>query len=229
MTDNQTVLVIAAHPDDAEFGAAGTVSRWTSEGRRVVYVICTNGDKGTADRQMTPQRLAAIRQEEQRAAAKMIGVDEVVFLGYTDGYLDYTDDLREKLVRCIRRYRPYTVLTSDPYRKYFWHHDHRVAGQVVLDAVYPYARDHLFYPEQLKEGLSTHHVREVLLWGTDDPDTFFDISDYFDLKIAALRCHVSQVGGKDELREWVGNRARDNGMKAGMKLAEAFHRVELPL
>jgi len=228
MNDDRTVLVVAAHPDDAEFGAAGTVSRWTSEGRRVVYVVCTNGDKGTSDMQMTPQRLAAIREEEQRAAAKMVGVHEVVFLGYADGYLEYTDEFRGKLVRCIRQYRPYTILTSDPYRKYFWHHDHRIAGQVVMDAVYPYCRDHLYYPEHLKEGLSTHAVREVLLWGTDEPDTFFDIKDRFELKIAALKCHVSQVGNKEALREWVGNRARDNGKKGGMEMAEAFHRVELP-
>ncbi|MBI2853894.1 MAG: PIG-L family deacetylase [Chloroflexi bacterium] len=233
MTDEvqiKRILVVAAHPDDAEFGAAGSIFLWTSQGKEVFYLICTNGDKGTADRTITPQRLAIIREEEQHAAAKTLGVKEVVFLRHPDGYLEYTNEFRGQVVRYIRKFKPELVLTSDPLRKYFWHHDHRIAGTVVLDAVYPYARDHLYYPEHIAEGLSTHAVRELYLWGSEEPDTFIDITGVFDKKIEALRCHVSQVGDitADGMRERVSWRASDAGKKIGVPLAESFKKVIMP-
>ena len=131
------ILIITAHPDDAEFGVAGTVARWTREGKQVVYVVCTNGDKGTSDRSLKPEQLAEIRKKEQEAAAKVLGVSEVRFLGYPDQELEDTSEFRKELVRMIRIYRPKIVVTSDPYRRYLWHRDHRIAGQVTLDAVFP--------------------------------------------------------------------------------------------
>ncbi len=227
----RSVLVIAAHPDDSEFGAAGCVARWAERGDRVVYVICTNGDKGSSDPDMTPERLVPIREAEEREAAKVLGVKEVVFLGYPDGELEYTRESRGQIVRAIRKYRPDLILSSDPYRKYIWHHDHRVCGQLVLDAVYPYARDRLSYPEHLKEGFMPHTVRELYLWGSDEPDVFFDVTDKFDLKIQALKCHVSQVGKRTdrELRDIIGLRAADAGQKVGGKYGEQFHRVVIPM
>ncbi|HLC23257.1 MAG TPA: PIG-L deacetylase family protein [Dehalococcoidia bacterium] len=227
----RTIMVVAAHPDDPEFGVAGCVARWTEQGDQVYFVICTNGDKGSGDPDMTSERLAGIREKEELAAAQMLGVKEVLFLRHPDGDLDYTRELRGEVVRAIRKFRPDVIITSDPYRKYFWHHDHRICGQVVLDAVYPYARDRLSYPEQLKEGLTPHAVKELLLWGSDEPDTFFDITDKFDQKIAALKCHHSQVGrhAEKDLREWVETRAREAGQKIGVQYAEQFHRVVIPM
>jgi len=224
-------MVVAAHPDDPEFGVAGCVARWTEQGDQVYFVICTNGDKGSGDPDMTSERLAGIREKEELAAAQMLGVKEVLFLRHPDGDLDYPRELRGEVVRAIRKFRPDVIITSDPYRKYFWHHDHRICGQVVLDAVYPYARDRLSYPEHLKEGLTPHAVKELLLWGSDEPDTFFDITDKFDQKIAALKCHRSQVGrhAEKDLREWVETRAREAGQKIGVQYAEQFHRVVIPM
>ena len=164
MMKNKTyLLVISPHPDDCEFGVAGTVARLTQEGKKVVYVICTNGNKGTSDRKMKPEKLAKIREEEQLAAAKVLGVSDVVFLRYPDQGLEDNHELRRDLVRVIRRYKPFAVATADPYRKYMWHRDHRIAGIVALDAVYPYSRDHLSYPELLDEGLTSQGERDVVL------------------------------------------------------------------
>jgi LmbE family N-acetylglucosaminyl deacetylase len=160
------ILTIIAHPDDAEFGAAGSIAAWTAEGKTVVYVVCTGGGKGTSDRNVSPADLERIRQQEQRAAASVLGVSEVVFLGMEDQGLEETREFRETLVRLIRRYRPEKVISSDPYRRYLWHRDHRIVGQVVMDALFPYARDHLAYPDLLEEGLEPHKVQEALFFGT---------------------------------------------------------------
>jgi LmbE family N-acetylglucosaminyl deacetylase len=226
--DKQTYLmVVAPHPDDSEFGVAGTVARLTREGKRVVYVICTNGDKGTSDRSIKPEELAKIREQEQQAAAEVLGVSDVVFLRYPDQGLEDSGEFRKELVRVIRRYRPDVVVTADPYRKYMWHRDHRITGQVALDAVFPYARDHLSYPELLDEGLEPHKVREMWFWASDDPNYRLDITDTFDIKIAALACHKSQFnvgpGMKARLRDW----ARMDAEGEKFELAEAFHRIEM--
>jgi LmbE family N-acetylglucosaminyl deacetylase len=223
------VMVIAPHADDAEFGAAGTVARWTREGRSAVYVICTNGDKGTTDRAIQPEVLAKIREEEQRAAARLLGVEEVVFLGYPDQGLEDTPELRKEIVRQIRIYRPDVVITTDPYRRYLWHRDHRIAGQVVMDAVYPFARDHLAYPDLLAEGLEPHKVREILFWAAEEINYRVDITDTFQLKIAALRCHASQVRemGIPDLEGWLRRRCMVMAEEEPFELAEGFHRIEI--
>ena len=228
MTSPVQMLVVAPHPDDAEFGVAGTVARWTREGKDVVYVVCTNGDKGTSDVNMKPEELAKIREQEQLAAAKVLGVMEVVFLRHPDQGIEDTPEFRKELVRLIRKYRPETVVSADPYRKYMWHRDHRITGQVVLDAIFPYARDYHAYPDLIQEGLLPHKVREVLLWGTEDPNYRSDITNTFDIKLAALLCHKSQVGGfAPALEERLRERAKMMSKGEGYELAESFHRVEI--
>ena len=230
MTTTADVLVVTPHADDAEYGVAGTVARWTKEGKNVVYVVCTNGDKGTSDVDMKPEELSKIREKEQLAAAELLGVREVVFLRNEDQGLEDTPEFRKQIVRLIRTYRPETVATSDPYRRYVWHRDHRITGQVTQDAVFPYARDHLSYPDLLEEGLKPHSVREVLYWGSEDLNYRSDITDTFDIKMAALRCHKSQVGHLDASPMWaefLKQRCRDMADGEGFELAEAFHRVQI--
>ena len=222
------VLVITPHPDDAEGGAGGTIARWTKQGRQVVLVVCTNGDKGTSDPNVKPADLAKIREEEQRQAAAVLGIAEVVFLRFPDQGLEDCSELREKLVRQIRTYRPETVVTIDPYRRYLRHRDHAMCGRVTLDAIFPYARDHLSYPEHLQEGLEPYRVREVYLWGAEEPDTFLDITDTFTIKMNALYCHASQM--KRPLAErdadWRAYYA-EIGKRVGVGLAEPFKRLEI--
>jgi LmbE family N-acetylglucosaminyl deacetylase len=229
MTQPVQVLVIAPHPDDAEFGVAGTVARWTREGKDVVYVVCTSGDKGTSDVTIKPEELAKIREQEQVAAARVLGVREVIFLRYPDQGIEDTPEFRKELVRQIRKYRPETVVTADPYRRYLWHRDHRITGQVALDAIFPYARDYHAYPDLIQEGLQPHKVREVLLWGTEEPNYRSNITDTFDTKLAALGCHKSQVGDNPAhgLAERLRERARMMAQGENYDLAEAFHRLEI--
>ena len=224
------LMVITAHPDDAEFGAAGTVARWTQAGKSAVYVVCTSGDKGSSDRNLTPQQLVPLREKEQREACAVLGVEEVVFLGYEDQTLEETPAFRKHLVEMIRTYRPHTVITLDPYRKYLWHRDHRIVGQVVMDAVFPFARDHMAYPDLLERGLEPHKVKEVLFFGAEDINFYSDIATTFDLKLAALSCHQSQVRhlGDGNLGGWLKKRCRLLAKGSEYELAEAFHRIELP-
>jgi LmbE family N-acetylglucosaminyl deacetylase len=228
MNKSVYLMVIAPHPDDSEFGIAGTVASLAKQGKKIVYVICTNGDKGSSDRKMKPERLAEIREKEQRAAAEVLGVSEVAFLGYPDQGLEDDKEFRKALVRVIRQYRPRVVATADPYRKYMWHRDHRITGQVAADAVYPFARDHMAYPDLLEEGLEPHKVSEMWFWGTDEPNYYTDITDTVDKKLAALACHKSQVGNvPPEMRERLINFAKLNARGQKFEMAEAFHRVEL--
>jgi len=229
MTKQAQDMVVTPHPDDAEFGLAGTVARWTGEGKDVIYVVCTNGDKGTSDTDVKPDELARIREQEQLAAAKLLGVREVIFLRHADQSLEDTPEFRKEIVRLIRRYRPEIVVTADPYRRYLWHRDHRITGQVTLDAVFPYARDYLSYPELLEEGLQPHKVREVWFWAAEDPNYRSKITDTFDIKLAALGCHKSQVGNRlpPEMEARLRERAKQMAEGEDYELAEAFHRVEL--
>ena len=221
------VMVVTPHPDDAEYGVAGTVARWAREGKSIVYVVCTSGEKGTSNRNMKPEEVAAIREQEQLAAAKILGVREVIFLHYPDQALEDTPEFRKEIVRQIRMYRPETLITADPYRRYLWHRDHRITGWVTLDAIFPYARDHLAYPDLLEQGLEPHKVKEVLLWGTEDPNYRSNITDTFDIKIAALRCHKSQAEDFPDLEERVRQWAKERAEGEDYELAEAFHRVEI--
>ena len=183
MSGPKRALVIIAHPDDAEFLCAGTVARWASEGWEVTYVLATSGDKGSHEEGMTTEKLAALREKEQRAAARVLGVSECVFLGYPDGFVEDTPEFRGRLVREIRRFKPDVIVTWDPYRLGHNHRDHRVTGQVALDAAYPLSRSHLYFPEQLEEGLQPHGAREALLAGTDRPNYHVDVSEFFGKKM----------------------------------------------
>lgn len=204
------VAVIMAHPDDADFICAGTVARWSDEGHHITYVIITNGDKGSDDRSITPEQLVATREREQLDAAAILGIHDVVFMGEPDGMLVPNLELRCKLVRIIRQLKPDVLITQDPTswfigQDYINHPDHRAAGQAVLEALFPAARNHRFYPELLLEGLEPHKVTEVYVAASRDADTFIDITATIDRKIAALRAHVSQMGDwdpNDEIRKW---------------------------
>ena len=193
----ERAMVIFAHPDDAEIGSGGVMAKWVAAGCEVTYVLCTNGSAGTADRSLTPTELARRRADEQRAAADFMGVRHVVMLGYPDGELEDSRAFLGDVVRALRRYRPHTVFVHDPYRiRTFQHRDHRKAGIVATDAVYPFARDHLHFSEQITgEGLEPHRVRELWYWGADEPDVIVDVSGWIDRQIAALARHESQMSG----------------------------------
>lgn len=231
MAEPSRIAVIVAHPDDAEFGGAGSVARWVRDGAKVAYVIATNGDKGSGDRTMTSERLARIREEEQRKAAEVLGVEPVLFLGYRDGELEDTPALRRDVVRVLRRLRPERVVTQNPSRTLNpggSHRDHRTIAGVVLDAVYPMARDHLYFPELLAEGLEPWKVREVYLMGHNEPDVWVDISETLDVKLKALACHQSQMGDWEWVEARVRERAQAIGQAKGLASAEAFCRVKFP-
>jgi LmbE family N-acetylglucosaminyl deacetylase len=221
-------LVIGAHPDDSEFGIAGSVASWTQQGKKVVYAICTNGNKGTNDPAMTPDRLTKIRKREELNAARIVGVQDVVFLGHDDQSLEDTPEFRKELVKVIRTYCPKLVAAPDPYRRYIWHRDHRMAGQVALDAVYPFARDRLAYPDLFEQGYKPHKVMELLFWGADQPNYFIDVSKTYDTKLKALRCHKSQISqfGKG-WEEWFKGMHTWHSKKHNYELAEAFYRVKV--
>jgi LmbE family N-acetylglucosaminyl deacetylase len=229
VTAEVDIMVVTPHPDDAEYGVAGTVARWTKEGKRVIYVVCTNGDKGSSDPNMQPETLTEIRRQEQQAAADILGVSEVIFLGLADQGLEDTPQFRKQIVRLIRQYRPQIIVTADPYRRYIWHRDHRIVGQVVLDAVFPYARDHLAYPDLIDEGLQPHKVREMLFWASEDINFRSDITETFDLKVAALRCHDSQMQALEvpNPEGWLRQRCKDIAKDEDFELGEAFHRIEI--
>ncbi|HLF70616.1 MAG TPA: PIG-L deacetylase family protein [Dehalococcoidia bacterium] len=219
----KTLMCIMAHPDDIDFGSAGSVARWCSEGWTVYYVLATSGDKGTHG-DMTPQELAATREEEQRAAARALGVKEVIFLGYPDGFLYPTAELRGDVVRLFRIYKPDVVLAWDGFRTSFNHNDHRNIGIAVRDAVFPAVRDHLYYPEHREEGLDAYRVNEMLLVGSDKPDYFVDVTNFIEQKVDAILAHASQVQthDRDEMLKTMRSRGRRGG-----KIYESFKRVRI--
>jgi LmbE family N-acetylglucosaminyl deacetylase len=212
----KVAMVIAAHPDDADFGAAGTAHLWSKEGWEFYYLVCTDGSKGTDDASITPERLVQMRRKEQKDAADFLGVKDVLFLeGHTDGELTHNRRLLGDVVRMIRTIRPYAVFTHEPqqlfHRNSFVNHsDHRTTGLVTVDAVYPSARDRWNFPEQIEEGLEPHKVKEIFMWGNDNPNFAVDISDIVETKIQALLRHVSQFGeGSDEFLKFVRERWKD--------------------
>lgn len=225
-------MVIMAHPDDPEFSCGGTVALWARQGREIIYVLCTSGDKGSEDPAMTPQRLAEIREEEQRRAAQRLGVVEVVFLRFKDGELMPDLELRRAITRAIRRYQPDIAIIPDPARYYFGssfvnHPDHRAVGEAALAAIYPAARDRLNFPELWEEGLQPHKVREVYLSGAREPDVWIDIGEVLSLKIEALREHRSQFADFS----WVEGRLREPyrfpGQPEHIRYAEAFKHLSI--
>jgi LmbE family N-acetylglucosaminyl deacetylase len=230
-TGNGRVMVVAAHPDDPEFLAGGTVARLAKEGREITYVIVTNGNKGSGDRGMTSEQLRPIREEEQRRAARVLGVERVEFLGYEDGEVEDTRDLRRDVTREIRRWRPDLIITLNPQRTYNnfpgWHRDHRTTARVVLDCVYPLARDHLSFPELLPED-EPHEVHEVYLIQWEQPRLVIDITETMESKLEAIRCHASQVGDFRAVEARMRDRAAAIGKEKGYAYAEGFDHIIVP-
>ncbi|GAB4528980.1 MAG: PIG-L family deacetylase [Anaerolineae bacterium] len=226
------VLVVMAHPDDPEFFAGGTIALWAREGAEIIYLILTNGNKGSDDPAMTPERLARLRQQEQRAAANLLGVKTIIFLDEPDGELQATLSLRQRVVREIRRYRPQVVICPDPSVYYFGdsyvnHPDHRTAGQVALEAIFPAARNPMYHAELLEEGLSPHAVHEIYLAGTVQPNRWVDITDVFDVKIQAIRSHASQLPDPKATIERVRQRAEAVDEYGRSVYREGFHYLKI--
>ncbi len=227
-------MVVTPHPDDAEGGCGATMAKWIAEaGAEVVVVMCTNGDKGSGDRDMTPERLAKIREGEQRDASAYLGVKDVVFLAHPDGTLNDDMQFRGEVVREIRRFKPEVIFCIDPFRvASHTHRDHRMSGQVALDAAYTYAWSCLHFPEQISvEGLEPHRVREAYLWGTEAADVFVDVEGYLEMKAESLSRHASQMRQRtpaDRLERISSGCARQ-GEKAGLAYAEGFRRVKFDL
>jgi LmbE family N-acetylglucosaminyl deacetylase len=224
------MVVFSPHPSDPDFGIGGTVARWTQEKKDVVYVICTNGDKGSSDPDLMPEKLAKIRQQEQRAAAKMLGVKEVIFLGHPDLGLADTPAFKKEILKLILMYRPAVVATCDPYfPPYVSNPDHRVVGRTVLDAVWPLAQAPNTYRDLLDQGLKLHKVKEILIWQSAQPNYRIDISATYETKMAACRCHQSQIGpqGNPEFYEQLVQMAKTAGQIEKYQYAEAFQRIEV--
>lgn len=228
----ERVLVVAAHPDDVEFGAAGTVARWIGEGASAHYLVVTRGDKGSDDPAADMQQLAELREREQRAAAAEIGVAGVEFLDEPDGQVEPSLRLRERITRAIRELRPEIVLTHDPTvlfvnNEWVNHPDHRAVGQVTVDAVFPTARDPLNFRQHIDEGLGPWKVAELYLWSTNEANQIVDISGTLERKIAALEHHHSQFRDFAETARWLRRRSEELGERAGYRAAEGFRRVML--
>lgn len=225
------VLVVLAHPDDPEFFCGGTVARWTAEGREVVYCLLTRGDKGADDEGVDSEALARQREKEQRAAAAVLGVREVLFLDFEDGYLVPDLQLRRAITRVIRQVRPTTVVTCDPtnvYGNYINHPDHRAAGQATLDALWPATRSALYFPELLDEGLEPHKVHEVYVAASVRPNLTVDVTAFMEQKLAALAEHKSQIQDLEGLRERLMDRMRDpESPPEAPRYVERFARIEL--
>jgi LmbE family N-acetylglucosaminyl deacetylase len=231
----ERVLVVAAHPDDPEFGFGASIAWLADDGADVVYVICSDGCQGGEDPAVPDAELSATRYAEQRAAAEVLGVKDVVFLGFRDGYLAPTVELRKAIAREIRRFKPDLVLTHAPVRVLSVgigasHPDHLAVGEATMSAVYPDARNPRAYPELLEEGLEAHKVREVWLPGLDQADHFVDATELVDKKLEAILCHRSQFlnrdFGPDAPGKWIRERMREVGKKAGFEYAEGFRRIK---
>jgi|TARA_B110000263_G_scaffold48988_1_gene40808 LmbE family N-acetylglucosaminyl deacetylase len=223
------VLVITPHPDDADFWCSGTIAKWLGDGATVRYVLCTDGGKGTTDPNISSADLSKLREQEQADAVEALGVQELVLLHHPDGSLEDDDELRMELVRQIRQVQPDVVLCPEPYRKNLaWHRDHRIAGQVALDAVFPCARDHLHFVELWRdEGLEPHKTPTMLFWGTENADTTIDITESMDAKIKAVAAHKSQMDGRSlkEIEDFVRERAQVSEGGSGKEYVEAFRKV----
>ncbi len=225
-------LVVMAHPDDPEFGAGGTTAKWSREGADVIYVIVTDGSKGSDDPTMTWEKLIPIRQGEQRAAAEVLGVKEVIFLKNRDGELVNNLEVRRDICREVRRWRPDVVLTHDPTTRYGFpgfvnHNDHRATGDATLDAIFPAAGNRLYFPELLAQGYEPHHVKRVLLTGNPNPDFFVDITDTVETKIESLRQHKSQIKDIEGLAKRMLERHAKIGEAQNMKYAEGFRQLKV--
>jgi LmbE family N-acetylglucosaminyl deacetylase len=227
-------MSIHAHPDDQEFTVGGTLAKWARAGCEIVTVCITQGGAGSnkyTPLDMTREALVSIREDEQREACRILGVKETIFLAYEDGMLEPSIAMRRDLTRLIRRHRPEVVLTGDPTVRFYGttymnHPDHRVAADVALDAVFPSAGTRLIFPELLAEGLEPHEVRQVYIHGAERPDTYVDIAETLDVKLAALRAHKSQMGQWDPA-EMITQWAAEQGRRRKLKAAESYRRMIL--
>jgi len=222
-------LVFTPHPDDSDFGCAGTVTKLAKEGNTVVLCVITNGNKGVHHYNHAKKKIVAIRMKEQRASAEIQGIKRVIFLNKIDGELENTKALRKEVVKVIRQERPDIVMSLDPGNKTFdnfyrFHHDHRITAETVFDAVYPEATCDVFYPEMVKKGYTSHTIKEMWCFSTDRPTMFVDISKTIDKKIEALKQHKSQIARMEELDPRLREYARKNAKKSRkkMKYAESF-------
>src|ERR1019366_7242561 len=216
----ERILVVTAHPDDVDFGAAGSVAVWTDAGIEVAYCIVTDGDAGGSDRSVPRPQMAALRRQEQTAAALVVGVQDITFLGFADGRLSADLELRKAITRVIRRFRPDRVVAQSPERNWARihasHPDHLAAGEAAICAVYPDARNSFAFPELLEEGLEPHSVPELWVMTTERADRVVDATEFFDLKLAALRSHRSQVGDGEHLGELLRTWMSGTALAAGL-------------
>jgi LmbE family N-acetylglucosaminyl deacetylase len=224
------ILVILAHPDDPEFFLGASIARWVKAGHRVRYVLLTKGDKGSEDESLTAEDVIRIRIVEQQNAAKFLGVESVDFLDYEDGYLIPDLEMRKKVVRFIRQYQPQILVTCDPgnlfpSQQYINHPDHRYAGQVVIDVVFPASGNRFFFPELLEEGYQPHEVEEVWMSLTNQPDVKLDVTEHWDDKIRALKQHASQIGDPRAFEQRMLERVQKNN-EIEFKYEEQFRRIK---
>lgn len=229
----QRILVVLAHPDDPEFFCGGTIVRWIKAGHHVSYCLLTCGDKGTNNRELTPDDLCTLRQNEQKAAAAVLGVHQVLFLDHPDGYLVPDLELRKEITRVIRQVQPDVLVTCDPTNlyvreTYLNHPDHRAAGQATLDAVFPAARDHLNFVELWRdENLEPHIVREVWISLPLEANVSLDVTEQWDLKLRALREHKSQIGDPSQMEERLRSRHTPDSSPENPRYEEHFKRLIL--
>jgi len=223
------ILAFAPHPIDADLGMGGMIKRAAEQGKEIVLVICTNGDKGSSDLDMLPEKLVEIREKEQLESAKILGIKEVKFLRHPDLSLEDSPDFRKELLGLILEYRPEIVATCDPYQTYLSNRDHRVLGRVVMDAVWPCALSPNTYRDLLQKGYQLHKVKEVFLWQTENPNYRMNISDLYDIKLKALACHGSQIGDPMEegFKEYLLQYSRTAAAGESYTLGESFHRLEV--
>lgn len=226
----QSILIILAHPDDPEFFLGATIARWTRSGHRVSYCLLTRGDKGANDPRVDPIELAQRREKEERAAAKVLGVQDVRFLDFSDGCLMATLEAREAVTRVIREVRPDILVTCDPLNYFptdnnINHPDHRTAGQIVVDAVFPGAGSPMFFSEMIQAGLPPHSVKEVWLSLTAQPNTVIDVTEYWSTKIRAIHEHVSQIPDYQKLDERLRSRRTPDSTVENPRYEEKFKRI----
>ncbi len=229
------ILCVGAHPDDLDFGVSGTMIKMAREGHKVYYLICTTGDKGGTRNEASPEELVKIRRKEQETAGKIIGLEGIFFLNHHDGELMPDQGLREEIVRVIRQVRPDRVYSFDPANLSFdgfhlFHSDHRAVAISVFDAIYPAAKNRLYFPHLTDEGLQPHRVDELFMFGTNRPDTWSDITGVMEDKIRILQCHRSQFNGEpaEQMIQYLKERSRQTATGQDFEYAEAFRHIAFP-
>ena len=226
----KSAMVVFAHPDDAEIGSGATAAKWSDAGCKIFYVLATTGSSGSNDLSMTSEKIVDIRSNEQSEAGKIIGVEDIVSLNYTDGELESNRELLSDLVFYIRKFKPEIVFTRDPFRmNSFLHRDHRNLGFSVMDAIYPYARDHLHFPDQITKDITPFKVKKLLFWGSDNPNVIVNVSNFEKRKIDALSMHQSQLPGLSlgsEYGNGILERLKSSANNFDFEFGESFRMIE---